>query len=73
MNKTEFKKTLSVMADDLYAKGYKDGANSRKSIALIKVEESDGSFNWALRVGADQHSTTIEIPEAMIKKMAEGC
>jgi len=70
MNKTEFKKTLAVMADDLYAKGFKDGASSRKSLALVHVEESGGSFSWSLRVGIDEHSTMIEIPQSMIDKMA---
>ena len=70
MNKTEFRKTMAIMADDLYAKGYKDGASSRKSLALVHVEESDGSFTWSLRIGIDQHSTMMTIPKAMIDKMA---
>ena len=65
MNKTEFKKTVAVMADDLYDKGFRAGVNSCKDLALIKVEEADGSIGWSIRLG----DSIIEIPQAILDSL----
>ena len=65
MNKTDFKKTLSSMADDLYSKGYRDGASSALKIQLITLESEAGTV-YAFRLGINEHARIVEIPASMI-------
>ena len=69
MYKKQFKDSINSMADALYDKGFKDGVNSCKEMALINVEEADGSFSWAIRLGKAEFSRTIEIPQALLNKI----
>lgn len=71
MNKKEFRDLISIHADDLYARGFKDGANSVSKVKLITVEDEDG-ITFAFKFGTAEHARVVDIPQALLDKIAEG-